>query len=251
MFWSGGKDSALALDRVLRDGRYEVTSLITTINPEFGRVSMHGVREALIVAQAAAAGLSLLPMYVGSSSSNEAYVESLRAVLDEQRAQQVDVMIFGDIFLADLRAWRESLLAEVGMAGVFPLWGSDTHTLGYEFVERGFKGLICCADDAHLTEEVLGRELDEQFFQSLPGHVDPCGENGEYHSFVYDGPVFRDPVRFRRSERIYRPLFPDAARPLGTDDLDTRFTLPSAPAGTTTRGFWFLELLPDFDDDDS
>ena len=241
MFWSGGKDSALALDRVWRAGDWEVTALITTVNPEFGRVSMHGVREGLVEAQAAAAGLPLEKMYVGSASSNEAYVAALRAVLAEQRAKGVEAVIFGDIFLADLRAWREGLLAECGLAGVFPLWGEDTQRLAEEFVARRFKAVVCCADDARLDETAVGRALDAAFFTGLPAGVDPCGENGEYHSFVHDGPVFRRPVAFALGETVYRPL---GTAPAAGDKDHPAIPVPAAPAQTETRGFWFVDLLP-------
>ena len=246
MFWSGGKDSAMALDRVLRSGEYEVGSLITTINPEFGRVSMHGVRESLVEAQAEAAGLPLQRMLVGSAGGNDIYVAALRSVLFDLRAQGVEAVIFGDIFLADLRAWREGFLAEAGMKGVFPLWGEDTRALAEQFVARGFKAVICCADDARLDEQAVGRTLDEAFFAGLPAGVDPCGENGEYHSFVYDGPVFRTPVRYRPGERVYRPLAPAAAAvDASADPAHPAIPVPAAPAETATKGFWFLDLLPE------
>lgn len=246
MFWSGGKDSAMALDRVLRGGEYDVGSLITTVNPEFGRVSMHGVREALVEAQAEAAGLPLQRMLVGSASSNETYVATLRAVLLDLRAKGVEAVIFGDIFLADLRAWREGFLAEAGIKGVFPLWGEDTRALAEQFVARGFKAVICCADDARLDEHAVGRALDEDFFAGLPAGVDPCGENGEYHSFVYDGPVFRTPVRYRPGERVYRPLSSaSSATDASADEDHPAIPVPTAPAGTVTKGFWFLDLLPE------
>lgn len=246
MFWSGGKDSAMALDRVLRSGEYEVDSLITTINPEFGRVSMHGVREALVEAQAESAGLPLRRMLVGSATGNDVYVSALRSVMSDLRGKGVQAVIFGDIFLADLRAWREGLLAEAGMEGVFPLWGEDTRSLAREFVARGFKAVICCADDARLDEHAVGRTLDEAFFAGLPAAVDPCGENGEYHSFVYDGPVFRRPVRYRPGERVYRPLaVPPATADASADAAHPAIPVPAAPAGTVTKGFWFLDLLPE------
>jgi uncharacterized protein (TIGR00290 family) len=246
MFWSGGKDSAMALDRVLRQGDYEVACLVTTINPEFGRVSMHGVREALVEAQAEAAGLRLQRMSVASAGSNEVYVAALRGVLADLRAEGVEAVIFGDIFLADLRAWRENFLAEIGIDGVFPLWGEDTRALAEDFVARGFKAVICCADDARLDERAVGRTLDAAFFASLPAGLDPCGENGEYHSFVYAGPVFQQPIRWRPGERVYRPLAAaTAASDAAADDLHPAIAVPAAPAGTRTKGFWFLDLLPE------
>jgi uncharacterized protein (TIGR00290 family) len=243
MFWSGGKDSSLALDRVRRGGDFDVTALITTVNSESGRVSMHGVREALVARQAEAAGLPLVRMEVPSASTNATYMAALQPVLEAQRRAGVEAVIFGDIFLEDLRAWREGFLAEAGLKGVFPLWGGDTRALAAEFVERGFGGVVCCVDDARLDEQSLGRALDVAFFAGLPAGVDPCGENGEYHSFVAAGPIFRCPVRWRAGERVYRPL----ARPPAVDpdphDPHPRIGVPAAPPGSTTRGFWFLDLL--------
>lgn len=243
MFWSGGKDSALALDRVRRSSAHEVAALVTTINPEFGRVSMHGVREELVASQAEAAGLPLERMLVPSSGANDAYVAGLRQVLAAHRNAGIEAVVFGDIFLADLRAWREGFLAECGMTGVFPLWGEDTRRLSREFLDRGFKAVTCCVESPCLDEQAVGQALDADFFAGLPAHVDPCGENGEYHSFVHDGPVFRRPVAFRLGERVYRPLGATAS----SDEEDAphpRIAVPSAPAETRTKGFWFVDLLP-------
>src|SRR5262245_8538527 len=175
-FWSGGKDSALALDRVQRAGQYAIAALITTINRDYGRVSMHGVRQELVEQQAAALGIHLHKMYVDSGGGNESYVAALRATLNSFRQQGITAVIFGDIFLADLRQWREALLAEFGMTGIFPLWKQDTRALARELVDRKFRALTCCIDDAHLNESEVGRALDAGFFERLPTKVDPCGE---------------------------------------------------------------------------
>jgi uncharacterized protein (TIGR00290 family) len=236
-FWSGGKDSALALDRLRRDGAWDVVALVTTINPTFGRVSMHGVREALIEAQAAAIGIPLHKMYVGDSS--EAYVAGLRETLAAFKARDVSDVAFGDIFLADLRQWRESHLSALGLQGVFPLWGAAPRALLDEFMALGFKALTCCVNDAHLTRAHVGRDLDRSFLDALPPGVDPCGENGEYHSFVYDGPIFERPVVFRPGEIVYRPLG-------GTPDADAgpSIGVPATSTPGTTKGFWFIDLVP-------
>jgi uncharacterized protein (TIGR00290 family) len=242
MFWSGGKDSALALDRVRRSGSCEVAALVTTINPEYGRVSMHGVRQELAASQAEAAGLPFVPMEVPSSGSNAEYVASLKQVLQAQKHAGIHAVVFGDIFLEDLRAWREGFLRDAGLEGVFPLWGEDTRALSREFVERGFKAVTCCVDDAHLDETFVGVPLDAAFFAALPDSVDPCGENGEYHSFVHDGPIFARPAPFRLGERVYRPV---GSSSMGSDqDGDRPIITPSAPAGSRTQGFWFVDLLP-------
>ncbi|MGH7008385.1 MAG: diphthine--ammonia ligase [Stellaceae bacterium] len=241
LFWSGGKDSGLALDRLRRAGEVEIVALITTVNAHYRRVSMHGVREELIAAQARAAGLPLDIMYVGPSGTNEAYVAALRQTLGAWRERGVETVAFGDIFLADLRQWRENLLAELGMRGTFPLWHADTTQLTQEFVARGFRAVLCCANDAMLGEADVGRALDAEFFAGLPAGIDPCGENGEYHSFVWDGPVFRAPVALQVGEKVYRPL---EAAPATAAGNDPAIPVPAAPGPTATKGFWFVDLLP-------
>jgi uncharacterized protein (TIGR00290 family) len=238
LFWSGGKDSVLALDRLRRSGQVEVTALITTVNRRYGRVSMHGVREELIVAQARAVGIPLDKMYVGPKSDNAEYVAALKATLASWKDRGLRRVAFGDIFLADLRQWREALLAESGMEGIFPLWQADTRDLAAEFVARGYKAVLCCANDAFLGEEHVGRALDADFFKHLPAGVDPCGENGEYHSFVWDGPVFRAPVAFAPGEKVYRPL--DTPPP---DQGAAAIPLPAGHGPSATKGFWFMDLL--------
>jgi len=244
-FWSGGKDSGLALDRVRRSGAYEVRALITTVNSQFRRVSMHGVREELIDLQSEAIGIPVHRMYVGGRGSNDDYVPALRAALEGFKNRGITNVIFGDIFLEDLRQWRENLLARLGMTGVFPLWREDTRALVQEFFDRRFKAIICCTNDAQLTRSDVGRPLDAAFVRELPAGVDPCGENGEYHSFVHDGPIFRRPVAFEIGEIVYRPLLP-----VGETDntaetpaaAATNIPIPAASGPTATKGFWFVDL---------
>jgi uncharacterized protein (TIGR00290 family) len=246
LMWSGGKDSALALDRVQRAGTHRVVALVTTINAQYRRVSMHGVREELLTQQADAIGLPLEKMYVGGQSSNEEYAAALGAILREHRARGVGAVIFGDIFLEDLRRWREALLSQWGLTGVFPLWKQDSRALYREFLARGFKALTCCVNDAWLDESHVGRSLDEEFPDSLPVGVDPCGENGEFHSFVHDGPVFGRPVPVRVGQKLYRPLQPDRPPcPLPAPAADAGIALPAMHGPTATKGFWFCDLLPD------
>jgi uncharacterized protein (TIGR00290 family) len=244
-FWSGGKDSGLAIDRLRRDGGYDIVALITTVNDQFRRVSMHGVREELIDQQAEAIGIPVHKMYVGGGS-NDDYVPALRATLGIFKSEGVAHVVFGDIFLEDLRQWRERLLESLGMTGIFPLWKANTRALAWEFIQRRFKAVVCCTDDAHLNETAVGRSLDEAFFQSLPAAVDPCGENGEYHTFVYDGPIFRRPVKFAIGETIYRPLQAayagtSPATPAASSAL--AIPVPVATGPTATKGFWFVDLL--------
>jgi len=245
-FWSGGKDSALALDRVRRSGAYEVRALITTVNAEFRRVSMHGVREELIDLQSEAIGIPSYKMYVGGRGSNEDYVPALRAALENFKSCGVTNVIFGDIFLEDLRQWRESLLTDLAMTGVFPLWQEDTRVLLQEFFDRRFKAIICCTNDAQLRQSDVGRPLDADFVRELPAGVDPCGENGEYHSFVHDGPIFQRPVAFEIGEIVYRPLPPavetHASSGSAAAAADT-IPVPAASGAMTTKGFWFVDIL--------
>ncbi|HEX3603452.1 MAG TPA: diphthine--ammonia ligase [Steroidobacteraceae bacterium] len=246
--WSGGKDSALALDRVRRGGEFEVRALITTVNAEFRRVSMHGVREELIDLQSQAIGIPAHKMYVGGRGSNDDYVPALRAALESFKKLGITNVIFGDIFLEDLRQWRESLLGGLGMTGVFPLWKQDTRALIRQFIDRGFKAVVCCTNDAHLTQREVGRPLDEAFIGGLPDTVDPCGENGEYHSFVYDGPTFGRPIAFRLGEIVYRPLLPVAetgTSPAAQRGSPKNIPVPTASGPSATKGFWFVDLLPE------
>lgn len=242
LFWSGGKDSGLALDRLRRAGEVEIVALVTTVNSQYRRVSMHGVREELIATQARSAGLPLDTMYVGPSGTNEAYVAALRQTLGAWRDRGVETVAFGDIFLVDLRQWRENLLAELGMRGTFPLWQADTAQLAQEFVARGFRAVLCCANDAMLGEADVGRDMNAAFFATLPDGVDPCGENGEYHSFVWDGPVFRTPVEFKVGEKVYRPL--EAAPANAAAGNGPVIPVPATTGAGATKGFWFVDLLP-------
>lgn len=235
--WSGGKDSALALNRIQRAGRYEVVSLLTTCNEHFQRVSMHGVRLELLEAQAEAIGLPLEKVFVSQRGSNEEYQEKMSVCLRAHQARGVAGCAFGDIFLEDLRRWREDNLARVGLTGVFPLWKNDSRGLIREFFALGFGTVICCVNDAYLGEAAVGRNLDEAFIRALPPDVDPCGENGEFHSFAFAGPVFRQPVKFQVGEKVYRPV--EITHPTATTST---YVCPSSPRGT--KGFWFCDLLP-------
>jgi uncharacterized protein (TIGR00290 family) len=233
--WSGGKDSALALARLLRDERYEVVGLLTTCSTQLQRVSMHGVRLELLDAQARALGLPLEKVFVSPRSSNEEYSQKMAAALTAYKARGVCACAFGDIFLEDLRLWREQKLATLGLKTVFPLWKVDSRSLLREFFDQGFGAVVCCVDDAWLGESAVGRRLDESFIRCLPPEADPCGENGEFHSFAFAGPIFSEPVRFQIGGKVYRPL--EGAQP----DSGT-----PAPQGgrRLTRGFWYCDLLP-------
>jgi uncharacterized protein (TIGR00290 family) len=205
--WSGGKDSALALHRLLRDERYEVVALLTTYNEHFQRVSMHGVSLALSELQARSIGLPLDKVFVSERSSNEEYTSKMAERMLFYKEQGVLTVAFGDIFLEDLRTWREENLAQIGMRALFPLWKNETRELVREFAALGFKSRICCVSEEHLTADALGRDVDVAFMESLPAGVDPCGENGEFHSFAYAGPIFKEPLEIATGECVRRDGF--------------------------------------------
>jgi len=192
--WSGGKDSAMALHEVRRAGRLEVVALLTTVTDDFGRVSMHGVRRELLRCQAASLGLPLREVGIPAGSSNELYEQRMAAALAELAAQGASGVVFGDIFLADLHKYRQEKLAQVGMGAHFPLWKQDTSKLARRFIAAGFRAILTCVDTQVLDGRFAGRPYDQRLLEELPATVDPCGENGEFHSFVYDGPIFSRPI---------------------------------------------------------
>ncbi len=226
--WSGGKDSSLCLYKALQQKKYEVKYLLTTVNESFRRISMHGVREELLDAQARQIGIPLIKIYV-SEGINAEYEKKMEEALLKFKSEGIHHVIFGDIFLEDLRKYREANLAKIGMTGVFPLWKQDTRQLLEEFLALKFKTIICCTNDAYLGEEWAGRVIDEKFISILPTNVDACGENGEYHTFCFDGPIFKQPIKIKAGEKIYKPLEIKI-----TDDCN----IPQS----ATKGFWFCEL---------
>src|SRR5437899_12814700 len=206
MAWSGGKDSALALQEVLRDRRYRVVALVTTVTTGYERISMHGVRRTLLDRQARALGLRLDEVLISPHASNEEYERQMAATLTAARARcaGLDALVFGDLFLADIRAYRERMLARIGMRGLFPLWLRDTRALAHQFVRLGYRAVLVCVDADQLAAEFAGREFDTELLRDLPAAVDPCGENGEFHTFVYAGPGFRQDVRYERGPVVLR-----------------------------------------------
>jgi uncharacterized protein (TIGR00290 family) len=201
---SSGKDSALALYELQQSKDYEVLALLTTITEGYDRISMHGVRQALLHRQAAALGLPLEEVWIPQKATNEEYEDRMRRTLGAYQSKGVKSVAFGDIFLEDLRAYREKNLARLGMIGVFPLWKRDTRGLVLELSRSGFKAIITCVDTQALGKEYAGRQIDEQFLDGLPARVDPCGENGEYHTFVYDGPNFSQRIALEPGEKVLR-----------------------------------------------
>jgi len=202
--WSGGKDSARALSEIVRDGRFTVAGLLTTVTEEYDRISMHGVRRILLERQAASLGFPLEEVFISRNTSNEEYESRMGAALARYREAGVLFVVFGDIFLQDLRKYREDKLAAVGMSCVFPIWKRETRELARSLPALGFKAVTTCVDTQALDGSFVGREIDEQFIAELPRGVDPCGENGEYHSFVYDGPIFRERISFHKGEIVMR-----------------------------------------------
>ena len=204
--WSGGKDSALALREIRRDARYRVAALLTTVTAEYDRVSMHGVRSTLLRRQAESLGLPLEEVRISPGASNDEYETNMGAALAELRTRNpgLDTVVFGDLFLADIRAYRERMLARIGMQGLFPLWLRDTRSLAHDFVRLGYGAVLVCVDSAQLAAGFAGREFDAGLLQDLPPEVDPCGENGEFHTFVYAGPGLRQPVCHERGPVVVR-----------------------------------------------
>lgn len=228
--WSGGKDSAMALYALCQATDYEVVGLLTTVSEEFRRISHHGVRESLLDEQAKAVGLPLEKIYLPSSDANgccnEIYNELMGNALSRCRARGIKTIAFGDLFLQDLRKWREANLAEVGMRAIFPVWGRNAAELAHSVITLGFKPYISCVIES-LGADFVGRLFDEELLRTLPLTVDPCGENGEFHSFVCNGPIFKNPISIKigeiiaREERIFADLLPDSAQ------LISRSTLPA------------------------
>jgi uncharacterized protein (TIGR00290 family) len=205
--WSGGKDSALAL-RALRAGPApDVGALITTVTTDYERISMHGVRRELLAAQAQAAGLPLVEVEIPAGCSNELYEQRMGQALARPPLREAPAVAFGDLFLADIRAYREERLDRVGKRALFPLWGLDTKRLAEEFVDHGFQAFLVCVDPARLDASFAGRAFDRELLDELPPEVDPCGENGEFHTFVYAGPIFSHPIPCTRGDVVVRDGF--------------------------------------------
>ncbi len=207
MSWSTGKDSAWALHEARRAGEVEIVGLLTTVTSAFGRVSMHGVREALLDAQAAALGLPCRKVAIPSPCPNEVYEREMSRALAEARAAGVTHVVFGDLYLADLRAWREARMAEVGMTCSFPLWQRPTDALARDMIGGGLRATLTCVDPRKLDRSFAGRAFDGALLADLPPGVDPCGENGEFHTFACGGPMFARPIATVGGEVVERDGF--------------------------------------------
>ncbi|MBW3559983.1 MAG: adenine nucleotide alpha hydrolase [Proteobacteria bacterium] len=206
MSWSGGKDCCMALYE-LQTAAIPIAALLTTLTRDHERISMHGVRRILLERQAASLGLPLDLVLIPKDASNGAYEAAMGEALDRRRRDGVRLAAFGDLFLEDVRDYREALLARHGMQGVYPVWGRPTREFVRAFIKLGFKAVVTCVDGQVLSPSFAGANIDERFLSALPPLVDPCGENGEFHSFVYDGPNFAEPVRFSIGEIVQRDRF--------------------------------------------
>ncbi|MCL6523995.1 MAG: diphthine--ammonia ligase [Thermoflavifilum sp.] len=226
--WSGGKDAMMAYYDLYHCQELEIAFFLTTLNEAYRRISMHGVRETLLDRQAQALGIPLKKVWLPEQASMEIYNAAMEKALREMQLQGIRTAIFGDIFLEDLRTYREQQLAQISMKAVFPLWKQDTRTLLHRFVDAGFQAVIVCVNAQKLDRSFVGRIIDHELIKDLPADVDPCGENGEYHSFVFNGPLFRFPVRFQLGEVVERRL------PISTN---------THPAWDTV--FWYVDLIPE------
>jgi len=205
--WSGGKDSALALFELSQSERYEVVGLLTTITKDYDRISMHGVRVSLLEQQAAALNLPLKKVFITKNANNTEYESAMKNVCEEIKKEGVTTIAFGDIFLEDLKQYREKNLALVGMKAVFPLWKIPSEDLVTEFLLHNFQSVTVTCDPRKLSEHYVGRLMNREFFDSLPKDVDPCGENGEYHSFVFNSPSFHSSIPIAIGEKVFRDGF--------------------------------------------
>lgn len=224
--WSTGKDSALALYKILKENNYIVATLVTTVNKQLGKVSMHGIPENLLEDQAKSIGLPLYKIYFSEEASMEEYNRAMKDSLKILVDGNYEYAVFGDLFLEDLKRYREEKLAELGLKGVFPLWKRDSKELIQEFFDLGFKAVTVSVNAKFLDESFVGRLLDENFINDLPPNVDVCGENGEFHTFVYDGPIFSYPIKFSIGEKVLK-------------------TYKSNPSISWDTSFWFCDLVKD------
>jgi uncharacterized protein (TIGR00290 family) len=207
LFWSGGKDSAFALHNIqINYPEMEVMCLITTLNQDYKRISMHGIREELLDKQAEAVGISLQKMWVTNDPTNITYERELNRILSQLKDSGIENIVFGDIFLEDLKQYRDNILQKHGLTGIYPLWKKESVQLIYDFISSGFRALTCCISNNYLDKTWLGKEINEAFILDLPSTVNPCGENGEFHTFCFDGPIFSSGIRFNLGDELFKPL---------------------------------------------
>jgi uncharacterized protein (TIGR00290 family) len=205
--WSSGKDSAWSLHVLRQQGGVEVAGLLTTVNESFGRVAMHAVRRELLEAQAGAAGLPLRAVPIPHPCPNDVYEAAMAGALDEARAAGIEAVAFGDLFLEDIRRYREERMAPTGLRPLFPLWGRPTRALAEEMIDGGLRARLTCVDPRALDASFAGRAFDHDLLAALPPEADPCGERGEFHTFAWDGPMFRSPIPVVAGEVVHRDGF--------------------------------------------
>jgi len=225
--WSGGKDSAFALYKTLNENIYSVEYLLTTVSAKYHRISMHGVREELLDKQTQSIGIPLQKVFLPDVASMEVYENAINDQMVEFQKKGINHAIFGDIFLEDLKQYRIEQLKRINMQAVFPVWKIDTMDMVLDFIAKGFKAIVVSIDARYLDNSFAGAQLDKHFLNNLPKNVDPCGENGEFHSFVYDGPIFKSPVTFTIGEKVYKEYEHN------TD----------ANKSETTNGYWYCDLV--------
>lgn len=233
--WSSGKDAAMALYKIRKESQYAIEKLLTTVNSETDRISMHGVRIELLKSQAQHIGLPLEVISLDGNVSMSTYNEVMLRQCDKLISEGLRYSIFGDIFLEDLRKYREDQLGKADITPVFPLWKKDTQVLMQEFLDAGFKAIVVCVNSKLLDRSFCSREIDHEFLADLPEGIDPCGENGEFHTFVYDGPIFKNPVSFEVGKVVQRSFEPS------TQKDDNCFTDKERSWDTS---FWYCDLIP-------
>ena len=200
MSWSGGKDSCVALRELRQSPGYSVATLLTTVTRDDDRIRMHGVRRVLLERQAASLGLPLHEVFITKDATNQEYEAKMEEAFSLYRERGIRRVAFGDLFLEEIRAYRDQFLARQNMRALYPVWGRDTTRFIREFIGMGFKAVVTCVDGKVLDSSFAGMMIDEDFLSALPPHVDPCGENGEFHTFVFDGPIFKEAVRLSVGE---------------------------------------------------
>ena len=204
--WSGGKDSAMAAYHLLASQKYDIAALLTTVTEEYDRVSMHGVRRELLERQADSLAIPLHKLMIPKDCTNEIYESRMNEAFSHFKSQGITKIAFGDLFLEDVKQYRDERLAQAGMTGVYPIWLRDTDELIRTFIGLGFKAILACVDTRAIAASFAGRDIDHSLLRDLPENADPCGEYGEYHSFVYDGPIFKNPIACRTGDRTLRSL---------------------------------------------
>ncbi len=202
--WSGGKDSTLALHKILEENKYDIKYLLTTANQDHQRVAMHGVRLELMQQQAKSLGIPLMIIEYSSSATMEEYENAMSRGIQPILDEGIGTAVFGDIFLEDLKEYRINKLKGIGVEAIFPLWGRDTTELINEFIDLGYKTIIVCTDNSKLDNSFIGETITKKLIDRLPKNVDPCGENGEFHTFAYAGPIFKETVQFKIGETVER-----------------------------------------------